>query len=521
MTKSVAYTGLILGMICSATASAQYAGDVFRYSEINQTGTARFQALGGNHAALGGDASSISGNPAGLGFYNRSEFSISPAVTNVNTDSKYIDRVTSDSKTNFNISNASLVISSKPGFQRKWKRTSLGISYSRQQSFQNIFSYSGLNNKSAFVDKVVEDANAVGWSDKQYEDELASNDQNIQYLDHAYYYLKMIYPTKFISQTEGSGPPYARDDRNNPTDQTGQFESKGANTQWSFTYGGNFNDKLYLGGSIGFNRIKYSYYHTLQDTYANPTVFRSSVHGEDLTVTGNGVNATFGVIYKVSPVVQVGGTLTSPTFMAIKETFNQNLSIDYIKGSLNNEQGVDIGPTENFVALVPNDFEYSIVSPFRGSAGATYFFNDKGFITGSLEYVGYAGMRARTKFNTDDAENKEFNESNKVEIKDTYKNGVNARVGGEYRAGLFRGRLGFAYVSDPYQNLNDGIDRSKLLFSAGAGIRGSRFFADVAGTLSSFKSAYTPYVLSNPADYSSVNISNRSVNVMLTVGTFF
>ncbi|WP_221391833.1 hypothetical protein [Dyadobacter sp. NIV53] len=207
--------------------------------------------------------------------------------------------------------------------------------------------------------------------------------------------------------------------------------------------------------------------------------------------------------------------------MRINETFNQNLTTDYIPGSLNDDQGRDIGPTGNFVALVPRDFKYSIISPLRGSAGVTYFFTDKGFITGSLEYVGYSGMRARTKYSTVANENKDFNESSKIEIKDTYKSGINARVGGEYRAGLFRGRLGLAYLSDPYKDLNDGINRSKLLFSAGAGVRNDRFFADVSGTVSTFKSAYTPYVLNNAQDYSSVDISNRTFNVMLTVGTFF
>jgi len=500
---------------------AQYAGDAFRYSEINQTGTARFQGLGGNHAALGGDASTISGNPAGLGFYNRSEFSISPAVTSVNTDSKYIGQSTAANTSNFNLSNASLVISSKPGFQRKWKRTSLGISYSRQQSFRNSFAYSGVNNRSAYVDKVVEDADAVGWSQKQYDDEYNANQGQYYYLDEAYYGLQMIYPTKFISNTEGSGAPYARDDRNNPTTQRGRFDSKGSNTQWSFSYAGNYNDKLYIGGSVGLTRIRYDYVNSLEDSFNNPTVFRSSIKGEDLVVTGNGINATFGIIYKVSPVIQLGGSLTSPTFTAIKETFNENVQIDYIRGSIRDDNGVDVGPTENYVSLVPNDFEYSVITPLRGSAGVTYFFGNKGFMTASLEYVGYRGMRTRTKFNSNQADNDEFNENYKAEIQDTYNDVVNGRIGAELRSGLFRGRVGLAYMADPYKVKTDGIDRSKLLVSAGLGIRNDRFFADIAGTLSTFKSAYTPYVLSIPQDYSSVNISNRSVNVMLTIGTFF
>ena len=108
-----------------------------------------------------------------------------------------------------------------------------------------------------------------------------------------------------------------------------------------------------------------------------------------------------------------------------------------------------------------------------------------------------------------------------AEIKDTYNDVVNLRVGGELRAGLFRGRLGVAYLADPYKIKTDGIDRSKLLLSAGVGVRSDRFFADIAGTLTTYKSAYTPYVLDSIQNYSSVDISNRGVNVMLTVGTFF
>jgi hypothetical protein len=520
MIKSVVYGGFILSTFFCLPAVAQYAGDAFRYSEINQTGTARFQSLGGNHAALGGDASTINGNPAGLGFYNRSEFSISPSLTNLNTDSRYIGNSTSTSKSNLNLANASLVITSAPGFERRWKRSSFGISFSRQQSLHNSFRYSGRNDRSAYVDQVVEDADRVGWSDRDYDDEFFDNQQAVRYVDHAYYNLQLIYPTRFISNTEGSGAPYARSDRDKASNQVGQFDATGANTQWTFAYAGNYDDKLYVGGSIGLNRIKYSYVNSFDDQFVNPTVFRSSVKGENLSVAGNGANATFGVIYKFSPLIQIGGSLTSPTFTRIKETFDEYASADYIPGSIRNEQGQDVGPREGTISLLPNDFEYSVISPFKGSAGVTYFFQNKGFVTGSLEYVGYGGIRARTRYNSDNAQNQEFNDNNKREVQDTYKSGVNVRVGGEYRAGLFRGRLGVAYLSDPYLH-TDGIDRSKLLFSAGVGVRSNRFFADLSGSVNTYKSAYTPYVLNNAADYYSVDISNRAVNVVLSVGTFF
>jgi hypothetical protein len=514
MRKSGIWIGLFSSLTLSLPTFAQYAADAFRYSEINQTGTARFQGIGGNHAALGGDASAISGNPAGLGFYNRSEFSISPSLTNYNTKSDYIGTARTDGKTNFNLSQGSLVITNKPGYQRRWKSSSLGVSYSRQQSFQNRFSYEGLNNRSAYVNQVVEGLNSTnpttGALDADYDPDL-----NLAYTEAAAYYRLFV-----VDSRNGTGGPYFRYDADSPTRQRGEFDSKGAQTQWNFAYAGNYNDKLYVGGSIGFNRIKYDYLHTLSETYTEGTVFRGATQTENLTVTGTGVNATFGIIYKVAPTLQLGGSLTSPTFTAIKETFNKGTSADYIPGSIRDVNGRDVGPDVLDIPQAPNDFEYSITSPFRGSVGATVFINQKGFITGSLEYVGYGGMRVRTKFYSAD-DNRAFKEDYKNEIQDTYKAGINARLGGEYRAGVFRGRLGLAYLSDPYKFQADGINRDKLLFSAGVGVRNDRFFADISGTYNTFKSVYTPYVLNNPQDYASAKISNHTTNVVLSIGTFF
>ena len=519
MTKPGIWIGIFCGLTLSLPTFAQYASDAFRYSEINQTGSARFQGLGGNHTALGGDASSISGNPAGLGFYTRSEVSISPSITNFGTKSSYIDNSVSDSKSNFNIAQASLVITSQPSFQRKWKRSSLGISYSRQQSFHNRFSYSGLNNRSAYVDKIVDNLNNGNVTEATLNQDYLPG--SATELPLAYSEAAAFYGMQYIYPTTNSGPPYARDDRQSPSQQSGIFESKGAQTQWSVTYAGNYDDKLYIGGSVGFTRTKYDYTHSFTDVFSAPTVFTGATSNEGLSVSGNGINATFGVIYKVSPIVQLGGSLTSPTFMAMKETFTQSLQANYIKGSILDDNGADVGPLENDIPVAPNDFEYSITSPLRASLGATVFAGSNGFVTGSLEYVGYGAMRVRTKFYSTSADNNAFRDDYKAEIKDTYKGAVNARLGGEYRAGIWRGRLGLAYLSDPYKFDSDDIKRDKLLFSIGAGVRNSRFFADVSGTYNAFKSVYTPYVLNNTADYASAKINNHTVNVVLSIGTFF
>jgi hypothetical protein len=517
MTKSVTCGGLIIGLLLAAPAFSQYAGDIFRYSESNQTGTARFQGLGGNHAAIGGDASSIFGNPAGLGFYSRSEISISPAVTSVNNKTTYINDVNSASKGNVNVAHASAIFTSQPGFQRKWKRSSFGIAYSRQQSFREVYNYTGFNTKSAYVNKVVEDANRGGISEQQLQADFDAGSSTVGPL--AYSLPSAYYNMYLFNPVGAGGPPYVPLDNSSALEQVGSYAATGANTQWSLSYAGNYDDKLYVGATLGFSRIKYDYDRLFTDLYVDSPDIIAVDQQEGLSVRGNGANLSFGVIYKLNPAVQLGGVLTSPTWSSMKETFSQGVGADFIDGEVPGPDGTLIPAPYDFIPVAANEFVYRISSPFKGSFGATYFVKNNGFITGSLEYVGYGSMRGNTSY-LNDADNRAFKDETIQEIKDTYRNTVNVRVGGEYRAGMFRGRVGAAYIADPYLERAD-IDRSKISFSAGAGVRNDRFFADIAGTLTTFKSAYTPYFLSNPADYSSVNISNKTVNVVLTVGTFF
>lgn len=61
-------------MGCLATgAFAQSAIDAYRFSQPDLRGTARFMGMGGAFGALGGDLSTLSQNPAGIGVYRSNE----------------------------------------------------------------------------------------------------------------------------------------------------------------------------------------------------------------------------------------------------------------------------------------------------------------------------------------------------------------------------------------------------------------------------------------------------------------
>ena len=90
----------------SIGAFAQGVDDVFRLSNQNNVfGTARYVSLGGAFGALGADFTSLSSNPAGLGVYRSSEFTITPTLKNRINDTKYIGSEYSDSRTRFMFDN--------------------------------------------------------------------------------------------------------------------------------------------------------------------------------------------------------------------------------------------------------------------------------------------------------------------------------------------------------------------------------------------------------------------------------
>jgi hypothetical protein len=85
------------------------------FSRTRPGGSARIQALGGAQTSLGGDYSSSFSNPAGLGMFNRSEFTITPSVNFTRVSSNYFGTTADDSKLGFSIPGLSLVYHHESG----------------------------------------------------------------------------------------------------------------------------------------------------------------------------------------------------------------------------------------------------------------------------------------------------------------------------------------------------------------------------------------------------------------------
>src|SRR5690554_2621809 len=233
-----AFSVFVLG---DSFAQGGYFEDALRYSQHQSTGTARIMGIGGTQVSLGGDVSNISGNPAGLGFFRRSETSFTGSYGNWASETSFMGQIQDNSKNNFALPNIGVVISNvkAPLELGDWRGGSFGIGINRSRLYTNNFGYfSNIRGQSSLLDYYVDDYNAFG--------EPAIGDPAGLLLD-----------VGIIRQNDSGifekDPDYAV---GNPF-QDESVENEGSQTQITFAYGGNYKNKLFIGGAVGITSINY------------------------------------------------------------------------------------------------------------------------------------------------------------------------------------------------------------------------------------------------------------------------
>lgn len=500
----------LLAMLPGLTAYAQTAEDALLFSGSNVNGTARYQGLGGAQTALGADIGSISGNPAGLGFFRKSEWSITPGFGYASTNSSYLGNSISDSKSNLNVANIGLVFANPKDdiIGGKWRGGSFGISFSRMNSFQNQFSYEGTNNVNSITDAFTDQANGIPLID--FIDDRAQADLQVAYLTY------LINPrsdnddeTQYFSSV-GADPdteePF-------PVNQRATVEYTGARNQWNLSYGGNYDNKLYFGASLGISSIRYGISNTYQETVLAPReelILDNFTLSEDIDVRGTGINFSAGIIYKPNDVLRFGVSAITPTFYRLTDEYTPRIQANFeYTESLG--ENIPFGLDESITNVEP--FEYRLTTPFSASAGVAVFAGKNGFVSADVTYSSFNTMRLRDSNGDDFQGENDFVESN-------YQPALTARIGGEFRKDIFRLRAGFNYQGEAYKNRVDNLDRTRLNLTAGVGIRLPAFYVDVAIVHSRFDSGYTPYTISTQST-PSVITNNRLTNAVISFGTFF
>ncbi|MHA8085000.1 hypothetical protein U8695_05400 [Aquirufa antheringensis] len=488
-----------------------------QFSTSYATGTARMQALGGASTALGADLSAISGNPAGLGFYTRSEVNMSLAYTAVQTKSVYLSSTGEASDNQFQMPTLGMVISGNYLGGGDW-HGAFGFGYSRQAIFIQPLQISGTNNRSSLLDNFIEKANDKGATGASLDEEYDSYSGTASSAEALAYQTYLINPNSVTG-----GAPFERFQPLLPTNQYGSASNSGALTSWDFAYGASYRDKLYVGATLHFSKINASSSTTWEDEFVGAKYVSGFQYAETLLTSGSGIGLSLGGIYKVNPSLRLSFAFRSPTYYdQMNETYDARLFPNVIGIPAIGSTGNPITITKvNPMRLTTNEFTYQFLSPMKVSGGFAYFFSKRGFLTADLEYVGFGGMKVYSA-ELGGSANQAFQTKYNGQISRNFEGALNVKVGSEIRVSpSISLRGGVAMFGSGYAQSYDTIDRNAFQFSGGIGYRKSTFYLDLIAIQRTQKDAYTPYTLKNTADFSSATLDLTSTQLMLGGGIYF
>ncbi len=471
---------------------AQYSQDAIRFSGGQTGSTSRIKAIGNAGIAIGGDLSSVAGNPAGLGFFTHSEVSITPEYDATKADATYLGQFTTDKKNSGNLNNAAFVFYkqlAKPrGADRTkgWLSVNYGAGYSRTNDYYQNIHYTGVNNSNSINDYYAEQANSYG---------IDENTLPGWAYDH-----------NLIDQYGITNPTY-RSNAFTGTAQESYVTRTGGLSAFDAAIGANYSNKLYIGLGMSFTALRYNSYNTfyedgslsvLEGTPAVPvTRDYSSAYSQQQNTTGSGFNARLGLIYKPVEALRLGFNFTTPTWYNIDDVYSEKLNTSISNGNIYRS-----GPADY-------PLNYNLRTPLKVAGGAAVFIKQFGFITGDVEYVDYSSAHLSSNVDYDSS-------GDNLSINNLYKSVVNAHIGAEARLTpnvLLRG--GYGIQGDARKDYGSDIKT----VSGGLGLRFGSYYVDATYTHSTGSQTIFPYEIAtgSPAAY----LNNTSDKGFLTLGYRF
>lgn len=420
--------------------------------------TARSAAMGGAFTSLGADLSSIHINPAGLGMYQSSDFGVTlgPSTGNL-TNSMRGENSVSDSRTSLAINNFGAVFNI---FESSGQTTSfsIGAGYSRMADY-NYRNRMGISNSRP---ENGIDVSILEVFDKQADNGLLYNDNG---------WGAYLANEVGLIESEGPGKYYIPSLHPNASVRKNMSEfSRGSAGEYSFGAGWNFQNKFYVGLSIGIVDIYQDREMTYSEDYGNndnaekPTQYMD--YTQRVKTVGSGYNMKLGMIYRPIPELRVGFAFHSPTVVSLRDYADYEIAAGY-------------GTSNNFDREVQNadyyEYHNNFYTPARILAGISYTFLNTGILAIDYERAFYNGI---SLYGGDYPQSdKDFFRD---EVRNFFKGSDALRAGLEIMAtDELAIRLGYGITRDGIKKkiIDDelGVDlpvrRESSVFSAGFGIK--------------------------------------------------
>jgi hypothetical protein len=484
------YILIITGCFILAPVRAQNEMDALRYSQNFFGGSARSIAMGGAFGALGGDFSSASLNPAGIGVYRSNELTVSPGLIFDNTSTGYLGNTRTDNRYQFTLNNLGYIFSHQTGKDNGWVGYSFGIGYNQLNNFNRNtlmegIMLSGGSESSSYLDNFTNNANADNWS--EFYEELAwlTNLMPFDTLDNVYWNDIM---------EAGYGQSQLR-----------RIQEKGSMGETALTFGANYGNRLYFGATFGIHRMRYSNYtdHTEIDDARIIDYFNSFTFRETLETRGTGYTFKAGFIFRPISLIRIGAAFHIPTFYRIREDFYTDMSSTFDENT---------GEPDYFERSPVNQFEYWLRTPYRAIGSVAFQVGKVAMIGVDYEFMDYrqANMDSRVSdYNLLDVNDR---------IQNVYSVAHNLRAGAEFHLGPMYLRAGAAFYDSPFNSREVNAEAWNLIYSGGFGFRSQRIFFDMAYAYRTNDYRYYLYI---PEDVHGAAISSNKQNFIATLGFRF
>ncbi len=377
------------------------------YSATPLTGSAKFNAMAGSMGALGGDLSAINTNPASVGVFITGNISGTLAVNNSKTTSSFSNAANSYKLNNADLGQLGGVVVFETSGNTPWKFVNFGVNYTNQNLEEYI--ETPANSSYKFQDSNLVDANGNPVTG------------TFTSLGHAY-------------------------------DRTGNL------TNMNIAFGGNYDNKFYVGGSLNFKGATIEQYDSsrLSLDVDNNNSYVLNKQGTPYTEDSNGFSVSAGIIGKINNNIRLGASIESPTWWTQYRTYSEV-----------NED--NLGYYFDYY-----DEDRKFTSPMKATLSGAFVMN-KNFALN----VDYSLGLTKPKYKVQGSAETQLNDFFQSE----YKNLSELRVGGEYRYNNFRLRGGYGISNSPFEkraNFDDLYVGKRETLGVGFGFDFKSFYVDAA-----------------------------------------
>jgi hypothetical protein len=464
--------------------------DALRYSMTTFGGTARYMSMAGAFGSLGADFSTLSSNPAGIGLFSKSEFTITPSFYYGKTKSEFNRTTSDDYQYNFHLGNVGLIIATEPksSDQSIFTNFQFGFGMNRTNNFNTRMLMEGYNNQNSMIDTYVDNANGIPSST------IETDPSNMYAFD-----LNLAWWTFLIDTLPGSSNMYrGAIPPGGGIWQRKEINSWGSMNEMVVSGGTNIQNRLFLGLTFGFPFIRYFEESLYSEIDLDNSVFdfKQFSKYDELTTTGSGFNMKFGMIARPADWIRIGGAIHSPTWYSnMRDTWFTRISSEFDNGDAYSESSPY------------GSYNYRLETPWRALGSLSFILYQRALLSVDYEYVDFSQSRLRAGDYNFFGENRE--------IRRKYTETHNVRLGSEVRFDPFAVRGGFGYYMSPFaSNINDA---SRYYFTGGVGYRDKNFFIDLAYVRSLQREDYYFYGSENVV-FDPVKNTGITSNLLITLG---